>query len=128
MLSGIAGEISRHKITNDERFEHRHKIGVHEAIVLDGKIVHAKIEDFSSRGMMFSCEEEIEKPVSFKACGLDLSPASLHYEFFDRKYRLVFAEPLHEERLLQIVKTLQSRHITTIGKFFTMEPKSAVYS
>jgi ribosome-associated toxin RatA of RatAB toxin-antitoxin module len=128
MLSAIAGEISRHKIANDERCEHRHKIGVHEAIILDGKTVHAKIEDISSRGMMFSCEESLENPVSVQACGLDLYPASLHHELFDKKYRLVFAKPIYEDRLLHIVKMLQSRHITTLGKFFTMEPKSAVYS
>lgn len=128
LLNAIAGEISLHKITNDERGEHRHKIGVHEVMMLDGKTARVKIDDISSLGMMFSCDESLEKPVSIQTCGLDLYPASLHLEAFDKKYRTVFTTPIPEERLLQVVKTLQSRHITTLGKFLTMEPRSAVYS
>lgn len=127
-LNGISGEISRHKIAQEERTERRHKIGVFEAMIFDGKTIEAKIEDISRRGMMFSSEENLERPVSVQACGLDLRPESLHQEFFDKKYRLVFGKPIEEERLRAVVKMLQSRHVRTLGKFLTMEPKTAVYS
>jgi hypothetical protein len=129
IVNGIAGEISKHKIITEERAARRHKIGVHEAIILDGKTIEAKIEDISGLGMMFTCgESDLEKPLSVQACGLDLVARELHHEFFDRKYRLVFEKPIEEDRLMHVVKMLQSRHITTLGRLHTMEPKTAVYS
>jgi ribosome-associated toxin RatA of RatAB toxin-antitoxin module len=129
IVNGIAGEISRYKLATEERTDRRYKIGVQEVIILDGKSVEAKIENISRQGMMFTCgETDLEKPLSVQACGLDLVARELHHEFFDKKYRLVFETPVDENRLMYVVKMLQSRHITTLGKFFTMEPKTAVYS
>ncbi len=129
IVHGIASEISKYKLAADERTDRRHKIGVHEVMILDGKSIEAKIENVSRQGMMFSCDEsDLERPVSVQACGLDLMARDLHYELFDKKYRLVFETPVEENRLMHVVKMLQSRHITTLGKFLTMEPKTAVYS
>jgi hypothetical protein len=127
-LNGIAGEISRLKIAQEERSERRYKIGVYEAMIFDGKTIEAKIDDISRGGMMFSSEETLDKPVSIQACGLDLRPEALHQEFFDKKYRLIFKKPIEEERLLAIVKMLQGRHVRTLGKFLMMEPKTTFYS
>jgi ribosome-associated toxin RatA of RatAB toxin-antitoxin module len=129
IVHGIAGEIGKHKVISEERAIRRHKIGVHEVMILDGKSIEAKIEDISRQGMMFTCDEfDLEKPVSVQACGLDLMARELHHETFDKKYRLIFETPMEEDRLLHVVKMLQSRHIMTMGKFLTMEPKAAVYS
>jgi ribosome-associated toxin RatA of RatAB toxin-antitoxin module len=129
IVHGLAGEIAKYKVTSDERAARRHKVGVHEVMILDGRSIEAKIEDISRQGMMFTCDEsDLEKPVSVQACGLDLMARELHHETFDKKYRLVFDTPMEENRLMQIVKMLQSRHIMTMGKFLTMEPKAAVYS
>jgi ribosome-associated toxin RatA of RatAB toxin-antitoxin module len=127
-LNGIAGEISRHKIAQEERTERRYKVGVFEAMIFDGKTIETKIDDISRKGMMFSSEEDLERPVSMQACGLDLRPESLHQESFDKKYRIIFKEPIEEDRLLAIVKMLQSRHVMTLGKFLAMEPRTAIYS
>jgi ribosome-associated toxin RatA of RatAB toxin-antitoxin module len=128
MVHGIANEISKYKFTTDERAARRYKIGVHEAMILDGKSIEAKIENISRHGMMFSCDSDLEKPVSVQSCGLDLMARELHHEVFEKKYRLVFEKPIEEDRMMQVVKMLQSRHITTRGKLLIMEPKTAVYS
>jgi ribosome-associated toxin RatA of RatAB toxin-antitoxin module len=128
LLNGIAEEISRNKILQEERVDRRYKIGVSEAMIFDGNIIEAKIEDISRCGMRFSCEETLVKPLSLQSCGLDLEAKFLHHEFWDKKYRLVFEKPIESDRLMAIVKMLQSRHVTTLGKYLTMEPTTSVYS
>jgi ribosome-associated toxin RatA of RatAB toxin-antitoxin module len=129
IVHGIAGEISKHKVISDERATRRHKVGVHEVMILDGMSIEAKIEDISRQGMMFTSDQSgLEKPVSVQACGLDIMVRELHQEIFDKKYRLVFENTIEDDRLMHVVKMLQSRHVTTLGKFMTMEPKTAVYS
>jgi ribosome-associated toxin RatA of RatAB toxin-antitoxin module len=127
LVHGIAEEIGRNKIASDERAARRYKIGVHEVMILDGKSIEAKIENISRSGMMFSSETDLEKPLSVQTCGLDLRAQEIYHESFEKKYRLVFDSPIAEDRLLQVVKMLQSRHITTLGKLLAMEP-TAVYS
>lgn len=128
IANGIAGEIGKLKISSDERSERRHKIGVRETIAFDGMGIEVKIEDISARGMLFTCDKFLEKPVSAKVCGLDLAARELHYEAFDKKYRLVFDNAMAEEQLMAVVKKLQSRHVRTMGNLFVMEPSEALYS
>jgi len=128
LVHGVADEIIKHKVASDERSDRRYKIGIHEAMILDGKSIEAKIENISRSGMMFSSEMDLEKPLSVQTCGLDLRARQIYHESFEKKYRLVFENPIEDDRLMQVVKMLQGRHITTLGRFLTMEPKAAVYS
>jgi ribosome-associated toxin RatA of RatAB toxin-antitoxin module len=128
LVNALAKKIQEHKIIKEERAFRRYKIGVMETMIFNGTGIKAKIENISRQGMLFTCEAEIEKPIDVHFCGLALAPKMLHYEIPEKKYRLVFEEPIDDKRLDDIVRELQGRHITTMGKFFAKEPEPVVYS
>jgi ribosome-associated toxin RatA of RatAB toxin-antitoxin module len=128
IVAGVAGEVGRCANETDERKVHRYKIGVREALILDGARVDAKIEDISVLGMLFSCENSLDKPVAMQACGLESNVRELQYESFDKKYRLIFERQLDEEQLLKVVKTLQGRHVRTLGDLLVKESEAVAYS
>ncbi|MBD3422778.1 MAG: hypothetical protein GF398_21915 [Chitinivibrionales bacterium] len=109
MVDAVARQ-AKESVSEDRRHK-RYKIGALQEIYMNGRLYTVKVIDISQQGIRFNCDNLAEKPLILEIGDKAFEVEQI--ELSNDTYRVLFKNPVPEEKLAQVARAMLSSYVTT---------------